>query len=390
MKRSLIALGVAAAVALPVVANAAPTLYGKLNLTLDRVSDDTIGKDFWQVNSNASRLGVMGDEKLTDSISGIYQIEYEVNGVGSTAPVGGSTDLAARNRFAGLKFADVGSLKLGRFDTYVKAIGVNVDPFVDQIADHSTVIGGKDRISNVIGFESANFAGITFNVMVQPGEAKASQPAAANTKYDNGLADAVSASVNYANNDIGLKLAAGYNKNVMSKFAAFNGASAGVPTISSTTTYVPADTAATARTDITRLAGSYTIAPAKLTVNAMYQMATRGEDYTYTYNAISTATPVKPEEKGWLLSATWGFAEGWTGKAEYASSTTDFKDANLKNIDINMAELGVDYNFTKSTKVFALLADVETKNKNNPSTATNGVTDSVKRNYTSLGIEQKF
>ena len=88
--------------------------------------------------------------------------------------------------------------------------------------------------------------------------------------------------------------------------------------------------------------------------------------------------------------AAWVFAEGWTGKLQYASSSTDLKDPALKNIDLNEITAGADYNFNKSTKVYGFYSLLETKNKNNPATATNGVTDDIKRNFLSLGIEQKF
>lgn len=403
MKRTLIALGVAAAVALPVVADAAPTLYGKLNLTVDQIKDDAAGKDLWQVDSNASRFGVKGDETLTPSLSAIYQIEWEVNGAGSTAPYNASTDLSQRNRFVGLKSNDLGALKLGRYDSYLKTIGQNVDLFADQIADNSNVLAGKDRLSNVIGYESPSWAGVNLNVLVQPGETKAPKPATPGVKYDNGLADAISSTLAYTNNDIGLTLALGYNKNVMSKFAALNGygafatplvasnAVAGTP--GSINNYSPADTVGTARTDILRAVASYNIKPIGLTLNAMYQQAARAEAYKYgTTTALANANPnaVKPEETGWLVSAAWVFAEGWTGKLQYVASSTDFKDATIEKVDMNEATLGLDYNFTKSTKVFGLYSMLDTKNKNNPTTASNGLDQDVKRNFLSLGIEQKF
>ncbi|MFP6818705.1 porin, partial [Acinetobacter sp.] len=53
-------------------AQAAPTLYGKFNVTLDQIDkngfkDESVTK----VNSNASRIGVKGEEKLTDKLSAV-------------------------------------------------------------------------------------------------------------------------------------------------------------------------------------------------------------------------------------------------------------------------------------------------------------------------------
>ena len=55
-------------------AQAAPTLYGKLNVTLDQIDkngfkDESVTK----LNSNASRIGVKGEEKLTEKLSAVYR-----------------------------------------------------------------------------------------------------------------------------------------------------------------------------------------------------------------------------------------------------------------------------------------------------------------------------
>jgi len=44
---------------------AAPTLYGRLNLTVDHVDAEALGIEEVQVTSNSSRIGVRGDE-ITD------------------------------------------------------------------------------------------------------------------------------------------------------------------------------------------------------------------------------------------------------------------------------------------------------------------------------------
>ena len=70
MKRNLLALAVGVAFILPLAAQAAPTVYGRLNLSVDYMDVDTgvVGVDGknWELNSNASRVGVKGNEKLTD------------------------------------------------------------------------------------------------------------------------------------------------------------------------------------------------------------------------------------------------------------------------------------------------------------------------------------
>ena len=91
VKKTLLAVSVAT-VMLPVGAMAAPTFYGKLNLSVDKTSDypDTALvfsqedlSDAWFVSSNNSRLGLKGEEPLyNDSLSVIYQMEvaYDADG----------------------------------------------------------------------------------------------------------------------------------------------------------------------------------------------------------------------------------------------------------------------------------------------------------------------
>ena len=82
-------------------AQAAPTLYGKLNVSIDQVDNyDFKGNDVSEVSSHASRIGVKGEEKLTDKLSAVYQAEWAVSTDGS----GSDTDWSARNRFIGLKW----------------------------------------------------------------------------------------------------------------------------------------------------------------------------------------------------------------------------------------------------------------------------------------------
>jgi predicted porin len=425
MKRSLIALGIIAAAAVPMVASAAPTVYGKLNLSLDSIKDDT-KNSVYQVDSNASRFGVKGENELTASLSAIYQIEWEVAGDGTfgngaaaadNSPYNGATDLKQRNRYVGIKSQDFGAIKLGQYDTYTKTIGQSIDLFADQLADNANVLSGKTRLAHVFAYESPKLAGINFNLMLQPGEQSlVPNPANAAVSADHGIANAWSSSVTWSSDDLGLSAALGYDKNVQDKFAAFNAPSAAgvplalpagvsgavtVPAGDGTNNYLPVDSAATARTNLLRAIVGYTNKGIGLTVNAEYQSAERSKAYFYTLagsaagaTALNT-TPdaIKPKETGYLFNAAWKFAEGWTGKAQYVASTTKFGDSGASSIKLSEITLGADYNFTTTTKVYGLYSILDTKNPNNPATpaaSTPGLDDNVKRKFASVGIEHKF
>jgi predicted porin len=81
MNRKLLALAVTAALAAPMAAQAAPTVYGQLNLSVDMVMYDDGVADYRevQVNSNSSRLGVKGEEALGNGYSAVYKAEWGVS-----------------------------------------------------------------------------------------------------------------------------------------------------------------------------------------------------------------------------------------------------------------------------------------------------------------------
>lgn len=56
-----------------------PTVYGKINVSVNRVKDDLNKGTTTKVDSNSSRFGIKGNEKLTDNLSALYGIEWEVS-----------------------------------------------------------------------------------------------------------------------------------------------------------------------------------------------------------------------------------------------------------------------------------------------------------------------
>ncbi|HSX84988.1 MAG TPA: porin [Cellvibrio sp.] len=104
-----------------------PTVYGKLNITLDQFDHEgaarvTSGQapavvDQWELNSNASRLGVKGELVLDNTgLTVVYLAEYETD-----ADDGGSSPFVQRNIYAGLQ-GSFGRVIGGKFDTPLKVI----------------------------------------------------------------------------------------------------------------------------------------------------------------------------------------------------------------------------------------------------------------------------
>lgn len=360
MKKLLLATAVAA-LSLSSV-QAAPTLYGKLNLTLDQVSNADFTEDkVTELNSNASRLGVKGEEKITDSLSAVYLAEWEVTGDGD------DDTFKARNRFAGLKFANVGTLKAGRFDSYFKtAAGSDQDIFNDnERLDFKDILVGEDRLNNVVGFESdpAMLAGLGFNIMFQQGEdpSEPEEDEIGTTGSDSardGFGDSISTSVTYES-DIGLALALAGNFEVQSKWAALDGEKL--------------------YTDAYRLTASYDFANTGvdgLSIGGLFQHAEPSDDIIGLDSL---------EEQAFGLTLAYAIPDtALTVKGEYVTAQTSADD--LEDAEIDRYGVGVDYKLNKQTKLYGVLAQT----KINDVLVDAGEFPEDKETVVGLGMEVKF
>ncbi|MES2917119.1 MAG: porin [Pseudomonadota bacterium] len=223
MKRSIIAVSVAAALALPMTAQAAPKIYGKLFMTVEQLEKDnggtTADEDFVRLVSNDSRFGVKGEDELTATLSAVYQIEWEVQGDSA----GDTTDMKQRNRFIGLKHQDFGTLKLGAYDTYLKQAQGKADFFNEVTGDMKFVIAGENRVSNVVGYESPKvLGGLAVNVMTQTQDTKDNKENAADDTNPKAAGqNGSSASIVYDNSDLGLYLAVAMDANMYDTTAVY-------------------------------------------------------------------------------------------------------------------------------------------------------------------------
>ncbi|NNH34738.1 porin [Acinetobacter sp. NIPH 2377] len=347
-------------------AQAAPTLYGKVNVSVDSYDD---GKDDkTEVNSNASRIGVKGEEKLTDQLAAIYQAEWEID------VDGGDDVFKKRNIFAGLKWANLGTLKAGIMDTPFKdAAGGYRDVFNDYAhADIKEMMYGEERVENVIGIETDPklMGGVVFALQAQQGESTTET-----TKYTDGardsIGDGISTSLSYANKDLGFEGVIAGNFKSIGDFAAVGISNA------------PADAI--------RVGGSFDlgkIGATGLYLGAMWQTA---EISDYTNLEAFSVTPAyagdynKVEEDAWLISATYKLANTpWTFKAQYQQADTDYAVLGGASGDSSVDQwgIGADYKLNSQTKLFANAVQREWDNSPKKGNADESVYG--------LGMEIKF
>ncbi|HEX5361534.1 MAG TPA: porin [Fluviicoccus sp.] len=323
MKRNLLALAVGAAVLLPLTAQAAPTVYGRLNLSVDYVDTDAAGfEPQWNVNSNASRVGVKGNEKLSDDFTAVYKAEWTVNG-----DLAGGGDLSGRERYVGLKHSSLGTIRLGAIDSPLKTSEDMVDAFNDNVNLDMGANGvtGQNRLDNSINYVSPKILDVFgANITFVPGESQA----------ENHLGDGISAAFSYEDDNLYLSAA------------------------------IDSDIAAL---DSTRLVGRYKMD--KLVLAALIQKSE-------VHGVADT------DENSFVISGSYEM-DKLTFRGEILSSTHDLGNA-TDEAKVTLVGVGVDYNFTQSTKVYGNLASGKTE------TDIGGVSADVSGMILGGGIEVRF
>ncbi len=156
-----LSIALAVAMSSPLYALAAPTLYGKANVTYASAKNSAGNTDTskTELESHASRIGIKGSEAIADSkLEIIYQAEFQIdvddgNKAGQT--------FTQRNIFVGVK-GGFGAVQAGHFDTPLKAAQNKVDLFNDMYGDIAKVISkAENRESNSFMYTSPKMAGFT-------------------------------------------------------------------------------------------------------------------------------------------------------------------------------------------------------------------------------------
>ena len=153
------AVFISALVLISMSAISAPKVYGKLNISVNNDSSDTTSNtdnsSDIDLISNASRLGFKGQVDMKNGLTGIYQIEYQVDITNDNTK---SKTFDQRNSFVGLK-GNFGTFKLGTHDTPLKLAQLKADLFNDLKGDIKNTTDGENRIGSFFGYDSPVFGG---------------------------------------------------------------------------------------------------------------------------------------------------------------------------------------------------------------------------------------
>lgn len=331
-------------------AKALPTVYGKINIALeDRdlegAENIIAGNAQGNVNhrrgleSYASRLGVKGEVDLgTADVKAVYQAEYELN-VDDGA--NGDTAFSQRNTFAGLKSATWGQVIGGKIDTPFKSAEGKFDQFNDSRGDIDNLIGGQNRVSNIVILSTPKFFDtVTLNVGLIQAEGGADVDY--NGHIDHGIGDAYSASI-VAEQGI-FYGALAYDKNVLAR----RSVDVSLP-VSAGTSY------AKNYAEALRLVGGI---KSGIWEGGILLQQTKGQGPATVTSGTPAVTSVthhgEREDKAYLLSGAVNVLPKVKLKAQYGVADGDFTDETGK-----LLALGADYNFTPKTKVYTYYSTLD-------------------------------
>ena len=269
-------------------------VYGKANLSLvDQDSGDTSG---WNLNSNASRLGIKGESKISEELAVVYQVEYEV--CIDSGDCKGQT-FKQRNTFLGLK-GNFGMVSAGKHDTPTKLAAKKVDLFNDLEGDIKNAFEGENRVSNVVAYTSPKMNGFSATLAMIPAEG---EDVDQDGQDDTGLKDGLSYSINYTKDNLYLAIAGDQDIDEQ---------------------------------DLVRMIAQYQIDA--LTLGFLYQQ-----------NQDNLGAK---DESGYFFSAAYSLNPDITFKAQYGEIEDDIDGDKEQTLS-----LGADYKLSKNTKTFIFYTD---------------------------------
>lgn len=224
MKKSLTAVAVLAAIALPFIAHAGDEaeIYGKLNVSADYVDNAIDGADaldsFYVVTSS-SRIGLKGSRDLNSGLKASWKVENDIYFGRNTDSLGGKW--GSRDTYVALS-GSFGTLVLGRHNTPFKNARSKVDLFKEQPGDSRNIaklkIKGKsrgwDERGDGILYKTPSFNGITLYAQAEPGNGGAIPLVSTSAVYK---VDKLFASIAYEvhntapENEAGIRAAAKYS-----------------------------------------------------------------------------------------------------------------------------------------------------------------------------------
>ena len=287
-------------------------IYGRASFSVDQLDD---GDKYSRMNlsSNASRLGFKGSKQIGD-LTGIWQIEQEIQFNMSNGASDTYNRLASRDTFAGLQ-GGFGTVRAGKFDTPFKTAREPFNLFGDQLGDmrNLTRVGDAkfdERLNNMLEYQSPVMGGFQAKVAYSFHSGTSANTTSGVEKKE----DATSLSLGYKAGNLDATLA--YE------------------------TY-GSDTATTGKRDATRAAINYKLTP-ELRLAGFWQSA----------NSKSGTTDEGADVTG--VGLEYMVSPKVALKAHYMN-----RKANAANSDASMYTVGTEYRYNKELRFYASYAGVD-------------------------------
>ena len=115
----------------------APTLYGRVHVSVGMIDNDDGSAT--QIKSNASRFGMKGKYDLDSDLAATYKLEFEIEATDS-----GDNIKKGRTQYAGIK-GNFGEIRVGRHDTAYKSSTSKLDPWGDTYADYNNILDKSEH-----------------------------------------------------------------------------------------------------------------------------------------------------------------------------------------------------------------------------------------------------
>jgi len=187
MKKSLLALAALTAFAGAASAQSSVTLFGSIDLSVNRIKNGTSSQTLMQSNQlNSNRIGFRGVEDLGGGLRAGFWIEGGMNNDDGTGTTGGAQDWRRRSTVS--LIGGFGEVRLGRDYVAPFSNRASFDPFGFNGVGHmgnveSTLASGAQtqvRASNMVGYFLPAMGGLYGQVQVAAGEGNASSTGTGN------------------------------------------------------------------------------------------------------------------------------------------------------------------------------------------------------------------
>jgi predicted porin len=176
MKRIALAAALAAAFTGSAFAQSSVSLYGRINTTVEARKFDSVGEEVYGMFNNASRWGLRGQEDLGGGLKAFFQLEQGFGSDNGSQTVPGKA--FSRDAYVGLASDSLGQIKLGKFNTF------GYYGTIDYIGNfnHNTGLTSEDNLyglqvalENAVEYVSPKFGGLQLAGTVSAGEGSATQ-----------------------------------------------------------------------------------------------------------------------------------------------------------------------------------------------------------------------